>query len=519
MDTVVIPPNAFESTPAVNPSESGRVLSTPRDPTSAHASKAQETARKNCINEIVETERKYVKDLEAMLKYVGILSESKRIDEDTRRRLFANIDEIFHFQCKFLIRLERTAVLEWQDQRWGQDFLEAEKEFSEVYAPYCANYNKASELVVTPDLQHKLASLNHVIDVKGELPGFIKKPVGRVCKYPLLVEFLIKASSADNYQHYEELKNGLQAAKRVADKINEAHRKAENEETVKSLRTRVDDWVGLNLDDFGELLLDDTFVVTRSDVDREYHVFLFEKLMLLCKEVHPNENVRTRDSRTMPLLIKGRISVSDITQATPSVELDALASSFPRKYTLAVWWKGDDSLQSFTLRSRTEYQMKLWQSQINKLIEESAQHGGSPTFQPRDGSGFQDTSEDPLVTPSDGEQPSEIRPLSGRGTIPSNAQPLESETIDQNPPTPVRVKVHFNEDIFILRVPLATEYNALLEKIEHKLCLCGPRSDEGPLQLMHKQEDGDLVLLSSSEEVRTALEECQVSGEQLTLYV
>ncbi|KAJ7457259.1 Dbl homology domain-containing protein, partial [Mycena galericulata] len=393
-----LPPSAFEPNPAVNPSElksvpfvpSGRTSSAP-----AHVSKAQETARKNYINEIVETERNYVKDLEAMHKYVEVLSESNLIDEDTKRRLFANIDEIFYFQRKFLIRLERTAGLEWQDQRWGQDFLEAEKEFSEVYAPYCANYSQASELVVTPDLQHNLASLNHLIDVKGELPGLIKKPVGRVCKYPLLVESLVKASLADNYQHYEELKDGLQAAKRVVDKINEAQCKAENEETVKSLRTRIDDWKGLSLDDFGEFLLDDTFVVTRSDVDREYHVFLFEKLMLLCKEVHPNKNVRTRNSRTTPLLIKGRIFVNNITRAMPGVDLDALrlflsvfaylnilppvsiASKFPKKYTLVVWWKGEDSLQSFTLCSHRDYRMKQWESQIHQLIEEPAQHGGS----------------------------------------------------------------------------------------------------------------------------------------------
>lgn len=44
--------------------------------------------------------------------------------------------------------------------------------------------------------------------------------------------------------------------------------------------------------DFGELLRDDVFVVKRSDVDREYRVFLFEKIIIFCKEVVtlPNGN-------------------------------------------------------------------------------------------------------------------------------------------------------------------------------------------------------------------------------------
>ena len=54
----------------------------------------------------------------------------------------------------------------------------------------------------------------------------------------------------------------------------------------------MEDWGGHNMADFGELLRDDVFVVKRSDVDREYRVFLFEKIIIFCKEVVtlPNGN-------------------------------------------------------------------------------------------------------------------------------------------------------------------------------------------------------------------------------------
>jgi cell division control protein 24 len=96
---------------------------------------------------------------------------------------------------------------------------------------------------------------------------------------------LLKRANRDKYPHYAELEQGIAVAKRIADQANETQRKVENRNTVKALESRVDDWKGHNLAHFGELLLDDVFIVTKADVDREYHVFLFEKIILCCKEV------------------------------------------------------------------------------------------------------------------------------------------------------------------------------------------------------------------------------------------
>lgn len=154
---------------------------------------------------------------------------------------------------------------------------------------------------------------------------------------------MIKACTPDTYPHYEELKSGQEATKRIADKINEAQRRAENDQTVKSLQARISDWKGHHLENFGDLLLDDLFVVTKSDFDREYHVFLFEKIILCCKEAAlqplkggkgtnknsallrkqaapppltlPGGNGKTQ--KNTPLLLKGRIFLGNVTQAVP----------------------------------------------------------------------------------------------------------------------------------------------------------------------------------------------------------
>ena len=152
---------------------------------------------------------------------------------------------------------------------------------------------------------------------------------------------MIKASSPDDYPHYDELKAGSAAAKRITDKINEAQRRAENALTVQNLANRVDDWKGHHVSQFGDLLLDDIFTVTKSEVDREYHVFLFERIILCCKEdvnqgangkkvgksnsllkkpqtpVAPTTPTPAGPSKkkTTPLLLKGRIYLNNVTDA------------------------------------------------------------------------------------------------------------------------------------------------------------------------------------------------------------
>lgn len=101
---------------------------------------SKETARNNIIRELVETERKYVQDLEVMQashfvfsfipfltpsqRYSTALSQSNTIDQDTIHLLFPNLNKLLNFQRKFLIRLESTGEQAWINQRWGIHFTE-----------------------------------------------------------------------------------------------------------------------------------------------------------------------------------------------------------------------------------------------------------------------------------------------------------------------------------------------------------------------------------------------------------
>jgi cell division control protein 24 len=83
---------------------------------------------------------------------------------------------------------------------------------------------------------------------------------------------------------------------------------------------------------------------------------------------------------------------------------------------------------------------------------------------------------------------------------------------------PIKVKVHFNEDIFILNVTARVEFAELVERIGKKIRLCGPRRDDGPLRVKYRDEDGDMVSLGSTEDVQMAFESVRPGG-QVVLFV
>ncbi|EEB93466.1 hypothetical protein MPER_07869 [Moniliophthora perniciosa FA553] len=118
--------------------------------------------------------------------------------------------------------------------------------------------------------------------------------------------------------------------------------------------------------------------------------------------------------------------------------------------------------------------------------------------------------------------PNSSSPITPYGSSESSLalRPSRSQVFDgvNGRSQPVKVKVHFHEDIFVIQVPKSTEYDDLVEKVGRKIRLCGPRRDDGPLRVKYKDEDGDMVSLGSTEDVQMAFEAYRPGG-QVVLYV
>ncbi|GAA6036256.1 hypothetical protein JCM8097_006862 [Rhodosporidiobolus ruineniae] len=337
------------------------------EPTQAHAGPSDE--RSMIVREILDSERKYMQDLEVLQDYQRQLQMNDVLTQDQIHSLFINLNKLADFQRRFLIGVEGNASLPPEQQRFGHLFLQMEENFA-CYEPYCANLTTAQDLAIAENAA--LSKLAHVLDPVSELAPLLIKPVQRICKYPLLISQLLK-NTPNDWPHHDELKAGLESIMRVTDKVNEEKRRKDNLQAVNDLANRVEDWKGHDIASFGELLLQETFVVIKSENEREYNVYLFERIILCCKEVGATGKKdkksnsilkRPPSQRINRLQLKGRIFVNNITGA-------AQVNHRSGQYLLEVRWRGDLNEEAFIIKCRTEELLRQWQKAINKAVEEA----------------------------------------------------------------------------------------------------------------------------------------------------
>ncbi|KAL1917562.1 uncharacterized protein VTP21DRAFT_3955 [Calcarisporiella thermophila] len=328
-------------------------------------------SRAKVVNELRTTELKYVQDLEILQNYMNQLQAQQVVSADTIHHLFANLNALVDFQRRFLMALEANADKPPAEQRFGELFVRMEDAFS-VYEPYCTNYSSALDLAVqeTPNLM----KLSELVEPTYELPSLLIKPVQRVCKYSLLMAELNKYTDK-SHPYFQEQTDGLNAIKRVVDKVNETKRKQENALMVEELKTRVDDWKGLTLDNLGELVLVETFIMSSNDMEREMKVYLFERALLFFKYVG-DKNRKNTKTNSITLMKKRRGSLV-LKLKVPIANINIIMNTARNGvYTLKVFWS-DVEMESFVLKCRNEEVLQQWEPLLNKLVSEIQQNGGA----------------------------------------------------------------------------------------------------------------------------------------------
>ncbi|KAI7890473.1 uncharacterized protein EV154DRAFT_538349 [Mucor mucedo] len=327
---------------------------------------APKNTRDKVVLELLETERKYVQDMETLQNYMRELQIQKVVSPDTIHYLFGNLNALVDFQRRFLIQLEEIAEKSPQEQRIGLLFLQMEESFS-VYEPYCANYFPAQDLVVqeTPRLQ----KLGHILDPSYQLPSLLIKPVQRICKYPLLLKEILKSTDKD-WQYYGEAQDSVDAIKRVTEKVNETQRQHENVQAVQDLKKRLDETKEATIDAYGSLLLQDKlFVNTNAMDERELHVFFFEQALLFCKESKGSNLLQksntlsiNKKKRRGSLVPKFFSQISKMTDLTTRCRNGTWCLTIDLK---------DDTMTEVCMKFRNEEQMKMWLNTLTKSIHKA----------------------------------------------------------------------------------------------------------------------------------------------------
>ncbi|KAI0406353.1 Rho guanyl nucleotide exchange factor [Xylaria palmicola] len=336
---------------------------------SSETQNPQMTYRDHVIRELVDTERKYVQDLENLHDLKKSLLDKAVIPGDIAYQIFLNLHGILDFQRRFLIRIETVNSMPQAAQQWGAPFISNEAGF-DIYQPFIANQRKAAKMA--NQVFDKIQQAEHPVACDfNTLDGFLLKPMQRLAKYPLLLKDLLKRGGDQNPETRADLLKGIEAAERVLKQADEAVNRDLLDEIVEDLRVRVDEWKGHQFQHFGQLLLHGiyTVVTSRTEQEKDYEIYLFETILLCCKEVQPNKTKdkkeknksivkQPRNKKDTRLQLKGRIFMKNVT------DIVTLAKNKTGSYLIQIFWKGDDTIEHFMIKYSSEETLKKWASSL-----------------------------------------------------------------------------------------------------------------------------------------------------------
>uniref|UniRef100_A0A8D0AJJ4 Rho guanine nucleotide exchange factor 4 n=1 Tax=Sander lucioperca TaxID=283035 RepID=A0A8D0AJJ4_SANLU len=253
----------------------------------------KEQMRTNVINEIMSTERDYIKHLKDICE--GYIKQCrKRTDmfaEEQLRTIFGNIEDIYRFQRKFLKDLEKKFNKEQPHlSEIGCCFLEHQTDF-QIYSEYCNNHPNAcvqlSKLMKVNKYVFFFEAcrlLQKMIDIS--LDGFLLTPVQKICKYPLQLAELLKYTNPQ-HRDYKDVEAALNAMKNVARLINERKRRLENIDKIAQWQSSIEDWEGEDvLSRSSDLIFSgELSKLSQPQAKSQQRMFfLFDHQMVYCKK-------------------------------------------------------------------------------------------------------------------------------------------------------------------------------------------------------------------------------------------
>lgn len=267
----------------------------------------QERKRQELLNEVIYTERDFVRDLEYLrdqwikpLRTRDIIPEARRDEFITQ--VFWNVLEVHAVNAKLAEALTKRQKHQDVVEKISDIFLEMVPHFGpfvkygahQLYGKYEFEKEKASNPAFAKfvDETERLPESR-----KLELNGYLTKPTTRLARYPLLLDAVVKAT-ADNNPDKVALPRVVKIVKEFLNKVNIETGKSENRFNLAQLDQQLvfkpGEAVDLRLrDEQRELVFKGPLKKrggTQSE-SAELQVFLFDHalLMVKAKTVHKNE--------------------------------------------------------------------------------------------------------------------------------------------------------------------------------------------------------------------------------------
>uniref|UniRef100_A0AAY4AE42 Intersectin 2b n=1 Tax=Denticeps clupeoides TaxID=299321 RepID=A0AAY4AE42_9TELE len=260
----------------------------------------QERKRQGYIHELMETEEKYVDDLQLVLEvFHKPMSESGRLTEQEMAMIFVNWWDLIASNNKLLkaLRVRKKMGGDNMPVQMVGDILASELSHMQAYIRFCScQLNGAARLQLRtdedPDFKNFLKKIATDYRCKGmPLSSFLLKPMQRITRYPLHIKNILE-NTPDTHTDYTQLLEALEKAEELCSQVNEGVREKENSDRLEWIQNHVQlEGVTENLvfnsltNCLGPRKLLHSGKVYKTKSNKELYAFLFNDFLLLTHAV------------------------------------------------------------------------------------------------------------------------------------------------------------------------------------------------------------------------------------------
>ncbi|XP_037618055.1 kalirin-like isoform X2 [Sebastes umbrosus] len=293
------------------------------------------------VNEMIQSEKDYVKDLAVIVEGFMSRLEVRGIPEDMRGKdkiVFGNIQQIYDWHRDFfLVELDRCV----QNHDLLADLFIRHERRLHMYVVYCQNKPRSEFIVI--EYETFFEEIQHEISCRMSISDYLIKPIQRITKYQLLLKDFLKYTSKAGLD-CEEIEKAVELMSLVPKRCNDMMNLG-----------RLQGYEG-KLTSQGKLLQQETFCVWEQDGgvlsrSKDRRVFLFEQIIIFSELLRKGSN-------NPGYQFKNSIKVSYLAMQD-SVDGD------PCKFVL--WSRG--SAERFTLQASSASIKMTWVETIATLLD------------------------------------------------------------------------------------------------------------------------------------------------------
>ncbi|XP_057199114.1 intersectin-2b isoform X1 [Triplophysa rosa] len=206
---------------------------------------SQERKRQGYIDELIETEEKYIEDLQLVLEvFHKPMSESGRLTEAEMNMIFVNWRELIQCNSKMLKVLKTRKKPGGEPVHMIGDVLASELSHMQAYIRFCSCQLNAAALLQQrtdqePDFKTFMKKIATDYRCKGmPLSSFLLKPMQRITRYPLHIKNILESTPEGHVDHVQ-LQEALEKAELLCFQVNEGVREKENSDRLEWIQSHL----------------------------------------------------------------------------------------------------------------------------------------------------------------------------------------------------------------------------------------------------------------------------------------